>query len=56
MGSLRQQLTYPSTKVDVSDEELLRLLDLANLPDLVKRFGSLNAVLDWGKVLSVGEQ
>jgi len=34
----------------------LRLLELSNLPDLAKRFGGLDRVLDWGKVLSVGEQ
>lgn len=56
MGSLRQQLFYPRTHVDVSDEELLRLLELANLPDLAERFGGLDVELDWGKVLSVGEQ
>ncbi|KAI3609942.1 Efflux ABC transporter, permease/ATP-binding protein, partial (plasmid) [Cupriavidus necator H850] len=39
-----------------SDEELLLLLEMVNLPDIVGRFGGLDAELDWGKVLSVGEQ
>ncbi|HQS57463.1 MAG: ABC transporter ATP-binding protein [Gallionellales bacterium 35-53-114] len=40
----------------VSDDELYRLLDSVNLPHLAERLGGLNADLDWGKVLSVGEQ
>lgn len=59
-GSLRSQLLYPSYRNHnerrVADEELLLLLEMVNLPDVVKRFGGLDVCLDWGKVLSVGEQ
>ncbi len=71
LGNLRSQLLYPNTseigpdeaKKDihskdkkVTDEELYQLLDKVNLPHLAERLGGLNADMDWGKVLSVGEQ
>ncbi|MGE8454864.1 MAG: ABC transporter ATP-binding protein/permease, partial [Pseudomonadales bacterium] len=56
-GSLRDQLLYPNDSHGaISDRELLRLLEMVNLPDLIERFGGLDADLDWGKVLSVGER
>lgn len=56
LGNLRSQLLYPDRNRRVSDPELLRLLERVNLPDLAERFGGLDAQLDWGKVLSIGEQ
>ncbi|MFJ1258885.1 ABC transporter ATP-binding protein/permease [Cupriavidus sp. CuC1] len=57
LGSLRSQLLYPDHHGrKVSDMELRLLLEMVNLPDVVDRFGGLDADLDWGKVLSVGEQ
>ncbi len=56
LGSLRSQLLYPVQNRSISDDELQRLLEHVNLPDIVERFGSLDAELDWAKVLSVGEQ
>jgi putative ATP-binding cassette transporter len=56
LGNLRSQLLYPDRSRHVSDPELLRLLERVNLPDLAGRFGGLDAELDWGKVLSIGEQ
>lgn len=66
LGNLRSQLLYPNIngtskgrqnkEPNVSDEELLQLLDKVNLPLLAERLGGLDADLDWGKVLSVGEQ
>jgi putative ATP-binding cassette transporter len=55
-GSLRSQLIYPSTKSDLSDEELLAILEQVHLPQLAERVGGLDAVQDWEKLLSVGEQ
>lgn len=40
----------------ITDAELKGLLEKVNLPHLVERLGGLDADLDWGKVLSVGEQ
>lgn len=56
LGNLRSQLLYPDRSRHASDQELLRLLERVNLPDLAGRFGGLDAELDWGKVLSIGEQ
>jgi putative ATP-binding cassette transporter len=56
VGDLRIQLLYPQTGREISDEELLRWLERVNLPTLAARFGGLSAEVDWGKVLSVGEQ
>ncbi|MER2543113.1 MAG: ATP-binding cassette domain-containing protein, partial [Candidatus Accumulibacter phosphatis] len=56
LGSLRSQLLYPLREQEIADEELLRLLEKVNLPDLAARFDGLDAELDWAKVLSVGEQ
>jgi putative ATP-binding cassette transporter len=56
LGDLRCQLTYPKTDQKISDEEILQCLDKVNLSSLTKRCGGLGAVMDWAKVLSVGEQ
>ncbi len=56
LGSLRSQLLYPLHDREIGDDELQRLLESVNLPDLAERFGGLDADLDWAKVLSVGEQ
>lgn len=57
VGSLRSQLLYPNhIGQHVPDEELQRLLETVNLRDIVGRFGGLDTEVDWGKVLSLGEQ
>ena len=56
LGDLRTQLLYPHTERDISEAELHEWLRAVNLPDLARRFGGLQAELDWGKVLSAGEQ
>jgi putative ATP-binding cassette transporter len=56
LGSLRDQLLYPSTNRFHFDEELLEMLKSVNLPRLADQFGGLDAEADWGNVLSVGEQ
>ncbi|MEH6436743.1 ABC transporter ATP-binding protein/permease [Massilia sp. DD77] len=55
-GSLRSQLIYPSESADLSDEQLLAILEQVHLPLLADRVGGLDAVQDWEKLLSVGEQ
>jgi putative ATP-binding cassette transporter len=55
-GTLRSQLIYPSVQADLSDEQLLDILDQVHLPQLADRVGGLDAVHDWSKLLSVGEQ
>ena len=55
-GTLRSQLLYPNKNRQVSDLELLELLEKVNLADLAERFGGLDVELDWEKLLSIGEQ
>jgi putative ATP-binding cassette transporter len=55
-GTLRSQLIYPSVQSKLSDEELLAILEQVHLPRLAERVGGLDAVQDWEKILSVGEQ
>jgi len=55
-STLRSQLIYPSVRTNLSDEQLLEILDLVHLPRLAERVGGLDAVQDWEKLLSAGEQ
>jgi putative ATP-binding cassette transporter len=56
LGTLRSQLLYPNTDREIGDEELLDVLRQVNLADIVERCGGFDEELDFGKVLSVGEQ
>jgi putative ATP-binding cassette transporter len=56
IGSLREQLLYPHTERTVNDEEIRQVLKKVNLSDLPERVGGLDAELDWGQLLSLGEQ
>jgi putative ATP-binding cassette transporter len=55
LADLRSQLLYPRGAA-VTDDELYAVLARVNLADLGVRHGGLDAVRDWGKVLSLGEQ
>ncbi|PXF41543.1 ABC transporter D family member 2, chloroplastic [Gracilariopsis chorda] len=58
LGSLRDNLVYPKDvkTANFTDAALLRALDLVELSELPSRMGGLDAVADWGDVLSLGEQ
>jgi putative ATP-binding cassette transporter len=56
LGSLREQLLYPKVEHQVSEHELRQALERVNLPELVERCGGFDVELDFGKLLSVGEQ
>jgi putative ATP-binding cassette transporter len=56
LGSLRQQLLYPKLAREMSEQALQQVLDLVNLSELVQRCGGFDVELDFGKMLSVGEQ
>ncbi|MGB5972898.1 MAG: ABC transporter ATP-binding protein/permease, partial [Nodosilinea sp.] len=56
LGSLRAQLLYPHTRLDLEDAAIQTVLEKVNLADLAQRFGGFDAVEDWGAVLSLGEQ
>lgn len=55
-GTLRSQMIYPASETELSDDELLQLLQDVHLPDLAERVGGLSATRDWDKQLSIGEQ
>lgn len=55
-GSLREQLLYPLPDNGVTDELLQAMLEQVNLGHLVERVGGLATVLEWGTLLSLGEQ
>jgi vitamin B12/bleomycin/antimicrobial peptide transport system ATP-binding/permease protein len=56
LGTLRSQLLYPNTDREIQDEELTEVLAQVNLTGIVERCGGFDEELDFGKVLSVGEQ
>lgn len=56
LGSLREELIYPKKETELTNEQLAEVLDKVNLPHLIERFGSLNIEMNWGEVLSLGEQ
>ncbi|MBD2202761.1 ABC transporter ATP-binding protein/permease [Calothrix sp. FACHB-1219] len=56
LGTLREQLIYPNDQIDISDQELEKVLSLVNLSDLGTRFGGLDVEQDWSDILSLGEQ
>ena len=55
-GSLRSQLIYPSSQSPLDDAALLAVLEEVQLRPLAERVGGLDAVQDWEKLLSGGEQ
>lgn len=58
LSNLRSQLLYPRVRKgkDLSDAELQGILEQVFLPNLLEKHGGLDAVRDWAKVLSLGEQ
>lgn len=56
LGTLRQQLLYPHTDSNVSDERLYQVLQQVNLANLPDKVGGLDIELSWSDVLSLGEQ
>jgi len=55
-GTLRSQLIYPSLHTSLGDDRLLEILGEVHMAELTDRVGGLDAVHDWHKLLSVGEQ
>lgn len=56
LGTLREQLLYPNVDLQISNQELEKILQMVNLPDLAERFGGFDVQKDWSEVLSLGEQ
>ena len=56
LGTLREQLLYPNTTLQMSDQELEEVLRQVNLQNLLSRVDSLDIELPWENILSLGEQ
>ncbi|MBE9214968.1 ABC transporter ATP-binding protein/permease [Plectonema cf. radiosum LEGE 06105] len=55
LGSLREQLLYPQQQ-EVTDEQLLQMLEKVNLPLIGNKISSLDTTVEFNKILSMGEQ
>ncbi len=56
LGSLREQLCYPTEKSPFSDDQLRAVLSEVNLHQLIDRYPNLDVKQDWPRILSLGEQ
>ena len=56
LGTLREQILYPNTAIEVEEAQLDQVLERVNLADLAKRFGGFDTQQDWADILSLGEQ
>ncbi|KGG16875.1 MULTISPECIES: ABC transporter ATP-binding protein/permease [unclassified Prochlorococcus] len=56
LGSLREQLCYPTDQSKFSDDHLRSVLKEVNLASLIDRYPDLTIKQDWPRILSLGEQ
>ena len=56
LGSLREQLCYPTDQNKFSDDHLRSVLHEVNLSSLIDRYPDLTIKQDWPRILSLGEQ
>lgn len=56
LADLRSQIMYPAGRATLSDDELQAILERVQLGDLAERHGGFDAVQDWERLLSLGEQ
>ncbi|MCJ8278869.1 MAG: ABC transporter ATP-binding protein/permease, partial [Rivularia sp. ALOHA_DT_140] len=56
IGSLRQQLLYPYLNKQIINKQLIEALNTVNLSKLSNKLNDLDAIEDWSKLLSIGEQ
>ena len=56
LGSLREQLCYPTDETRFSDDQLHHVLEEVNLGSLLQRYPDLEVKQDWPRILSLGEQ
>ena len=56
LGTLRDQLLYPRLSQDVNHDDLVEALKRVRLADLPDRVGGFEVEMDWGHLLSLGEQ
>ena len=56
LGSLREQLCYPTEENRFSEDQLRSVLLEVNLESLLERYPNLDVKQDWPRILSLGEQ
>lgn len=56
LGTLRDQILYPTMDESIEDSQLREILIQVNLPDLEQNYGGFDAEQNWAEVLSLGEQ
>ncbi len=56
LGSLREQLCYPTEVDKFSDDHLISVLNEVNLKSIIDRYPNLEIKQDWPRILSLGEQ
>ena len=56
LGTLREQLLYPNTNLQMTDAELKRVLQKVNLQNLLSRVDNFDTEVPWENILSLGEQ
>ena len=56
LGSLREQLCYPTDESRFSDDQLRHVLEEVNLATLSARYPDFDVKQDWPRILSLGEQ
>jgi vitamin B12/bleomycin/antimicrobial peptide transport system ATP-binding/permease protein len=56
LGTLREQLLYPSTNRQITDTELTEILQQVNLQNLLDRVEGFDTEVPWENILSLGEQ
>lgn len=56
-GNLRDQLLYPYPDKNITDEQLRKVMEEVHLQEVLDRVnGSMESVVDWTNILSLGEQ
>ena len=56
LGTLREQLLYPNTNLQLTDAELQEVLQQVNLQNLLSRVEGFDTEVPWENILSLGEQ
>ncbi len=56
LGTLREQCLFPYMDQSVADSDLVNLITQFGLDSALSAAGGLDSAMDWGKVLSLGEQ
>lgn len=56
LGTLREQLLYPDLEREINDDELKKILEQVNLPEVLTKVGGFDEEVPWENILSLGEQ